>query len=82
MKSNGTHPHGEPSGPVETTTPIAPTSTISGERLAHPVSQQERQSNYDLLSLLHPGNRFRLMFGQPFLEGDPGLKEFRRLRGY
>jgi len=29
------------------------------------------------LSHLHTANRFRLMFGQPFLEDDPGLPAYR-----
>lgn len=29
-----------------------------------------REESRRIVSLLHPGNRFRLMFGQPFLPGD------------
>lgn len=46
------------------------------ERLANPVSNQERGNNGSMVRLLHPANRLRLMLGQPFLEDDPGLKAF------
>lgn len=50
------------------------------DRLAQPISDNERASNSQILGLLHPGNRFRLMFGQPFLEDDPGLPAFLEAR--
>jgi hypothetical protein len=40
-----------------------------------------RERSQRALALLRPGNRFRLMFGQPLLPGDPGVPEFRKLCG-
>ena len=37
-------------------------------RLAHVPSDAERAANHRALKDLHPGNRFRLMFGLPLLD--------------
>lgn len=41
------------------------------DQLALPLSEQERKASRKQLDKLHPGNRFRLMFGQPLLPEDP-----------
>ncbi|MCA1963648.1 MAG: hypothetical protein LDL31_06860 [Prosthecobacter sp.] len=47
-----------------------------GDQLALPLSDQERRASRKQLDQLHPGNRLRLMFGQPLLpqEGDAAEK--------
>lgn len=35
------------------------------ERLAQPPTEAERAASRKAIDALHPGNRFRLMFGQP-----------------
>ncbi len=37
----------------------------------------DRATSRRLLNLLHPGNRFRLMFGVPLNEGDADVQAFR-----
>ena len=37
------------------------------EQLALPLTDSERAASQRQLDKLHPGNRFRLMFGQPLL---------------
>jgi hypothetical protein len=41
------------------------------DQLALPLSEQERKASRNQLDKLHPGNRFRLMFGQPLLPEEP-----------
>jgi hypothetical protein len=45
------------------------------DQLALPLSEQERKASRKQLDKLHPGNRFRLMFGQPLLPEEPGEGE-------
>jgi hypothetical protein len=52
----------------------------ANDRLAEPLNALERKEQSDTLNLLHRANRFRLMFGQPFLEDDPGLPAFLEAR--
>jgi hypothetical protein len=40
------------------------------EQMALPLSDSERKASRRQLDQLHPGNRFRLMFGQPLLPQD------------
>ena len=37
------------------------------DQLAKPLTDSERRASRQALNQLHPGNRFRLMFGQPLL---------------
>ena len=41
------------------------------EQLALPLTYSERLASRRQLDKLHPGNRFRLMFGQPLLPETP-----------
>ncbi len=43
------------------------TSATEFEQLALPLTDNERVASRRQLDKLHPGNRFRLMFGQPLL---------------
>jgi hypothetical protein len=45
-------------------------SPKQGDQLALPLSDQERKASRKQLDQLHPGNRLRLMFGQPLLPQD------------
>ncbi len=45
------------------------------DQLALPLSEQERKASRKQLDKLHPGNRFRLMFGQPLLPEETGEGE-------
>jgi hypothetical protein len=45
------------------------------DQLALPLSEQERKASRKQLDTLHPGNRFRLMFGQPLLPEETGEGE-------
>lgn len=47
------------------------------DQLALPLSEQERKASRKQLDKLHPGNRFRLMFGQPLLPEETGEGESR-----
>ena len=40
-------------------------------QLALPLTEGERVASRKQLDQLHPGNRFRLMFGQPLLPQEP-----------
>lgn len=40
------------------------------EQLAMPMTIEARKKDREALNKLHPGNRFRLMFGQPLLPQD------------
>ncbi len=42
-------------------------SACENEQLALPLTDNERKASRKQLEMLHPGNRFRLMFGQPLL---------------
>jgi hypothetical protein len=53
-----------------------PASTFSAppptsEQLAQPLTESERGQSWKQISSLHPGNRFRLMFGRPLLPESP-----------
>lgn len=43
-------------------------AVMSSEQLALPLTASERAESWTQLSKLHPGNRFRLMFGLPLLD--------------
>jgi hypothetical protein len=45
------------------------------DQLALPLSEQELKASRKQLDKLHPGNRFRLMFGQPLLPEESGEGE-------
>lgn len=59
-------------GPAEK--PPSPELHLAGEnaQLALPLTEGERTASRRQLDQLHPGNRFRLMFGQPLLPQEPG----------
>jgi hypothetical protein len=46
-------------------------SRMENEQLALPMTFEERRADRKRLDQLHPGNRFRLMFGQPLLPQGP-----------
>lgn len=46
-------------------------SRMENEELALPMTFEERKADRKKLDQLHPGNRFRLMFGQPLLPREP-----------
>jgi hypothetical protein len=48
-----------------------PRSAEEFEQMALPLSDSERKASRRQLDQLHPGNRFRLMFGQPLLPQPP-----------
>jgi hypothetical protein len=47
------------------------------EQLALPLTDAERADSRRQLAKLHPGNRFRLMFGQPLLQESASSGESR-----
>ncbi|RYD36733.1 MAG: hypothetical protein EOP86_05215 [Verrucomicrobiaceae bacterium] len=51
---------------------------LLADREMNPVTDFGRAASWRYLNTLHPGNRFRLMFGQPFLpdgrEGDRSVE--------
>jgi len=51
---------------TSTFTPARP-SAQENAQLALPLTDSERKASRRQLDQLHPGNRFRLMFGQPLL---------------
>jgi len=60
-----------------TSGPNGPRQSITGvpvplsEQLALPLTESEQMESWKQLSALHPGNRFRLMFGMPLLPQSP-----------
>lgn len=43
---------------------------LEDERMAQPMTDEQRKADRIEVQKLHPGNRFRLMFGQPLLPQD------------
>jgi hypothetical protein len=57
-------PGGKPPSPARL-------SAEANAQLALPLTEGERTASRKQLDQLHPGNRFRLMFGQPLLPQEP-----------
>ena len=50
---------------------------IYEDQLTVSPSSKSRKTDQSVLNLLHPSNRFRLMFGQYLLPDDPGLENYK-----
>ena len=48
-----------------------PSPPPTSEQLAQPLTENERGQSWKQISSLHPGNRFRLMFGRSLLPESP-----------
>ena len=51
---------------------IAPFLIQYSDQIALPLTESEQKDSRRQLQSLHPGNRMRLMFGQPLLPQEPG----------